>query len=91
MANNTNITINGIQGTNGASNVKLSDILAGKTFDFVPKHCFAASTIKTIDLPDTITEIPEAAFCRCERLEKVTIPSSVTEIGKYAFYGCKNI
>jgi hypothetical protein len=43
------------------------------------------------DIPDTVTEIGEQAFCCCEELEEVVIPDSVKKIGKEAFCACANL
>ena len=39
-------------------------------------------------IPDTVKEIGDYAFFRCEHLTSVVIPNSVTSIGEYAFFGC---
>lgn len=44
--------------------------------------------VRLIQLPTTITEIPNALFYKCETLEEVVIPNSVTRVGMYAFYEC---
>ena len=47
--------------------------------------------IRSITLPETITEIGGAAFKECTGLTSVTIPEGVTEIGWGTFYGCKGL
>lgn len=49
-------------------------------------YCNIVTT--AIELPDTLTEIGEAAFACISKLEEVTIPDSVTKIGSKAFWGC---
>ena len=46
---------------------------------------------KEYEIPDSITEICDWAFCECENLEKIVIPDSVTKIGEGAFYKCKGL
>ena len=48
------------------------------------------SKLRELIIPDnsTITSIPEYAFQKNGRLEKVTIPAGITEIKGYAFYQC---
>lgn len=41
--------------------------------------------IKSIDIPDSVTEIGEGAFALCENLERINIPASVKKIGQLAF------
>ncbi len=45
-------------------------------------------SIKTVELPDTISEIGEYAFSDCYRLENVNIPTGVTVIKPSVFYNC---
>lgn len=55
------------------------------------------SSIKTIELPDTVVEIGKWSFASSEwatgfdNLESIIIPDSVTKIGYNAFYSCKNL
>ena len=49
------------------------------------------SYIKYVTLPDGLTSIGDAAFCRCSGLTSVTIPNSVTSIGYNAFEGCSGL
>lgn len=44
-----------------------------------------------INLPDTLTEIADAAFLDCIGLSNLSLPSSLVSIGENAFAGCDNI
>lgn len=66
----------------------LTEISLPSTVTTVGGYCFTLTAIKSIDLPDSITEIPEHLFESCEYLESVVIPENVTKIGMYAFTGC---
>ena len=55
------------------------------------KAYYNNTTIRTVVIPDTVTEIGRWAFSGCENLESVVIPDSVTKIGKYAFQGCNSL
>ena len=48
----------------------------------------ASSTIKRIELPDTIETIGQSAFNGCRSLTEFSIPASVTSIGNSAFSDC---
>lgn len=48
----------------------------------------AKSTLKTLNLTDGVTELPESAFEGCSALTTVTLPSTLDGIGNSAFSGC---
>ena len=49
------------------------------------------STLRELEIYDSITTIPEQAFYRCSFLSSVTIGSGVTNIGSYAFGSCQRL
>lgn len=49
------------------------------------------TSLTSVEIPDTVTEIGEHTFAFCHTLTSVTIPDSVTRIGKSAFGGCSNL
>lgn len=49
------------------------------------------TTITSVVLPKTLTEIPEEAFMGCTNLKRVVIPSECTVIGERAFSGCVSL
>lgn len=46
---------------------------------------------ESIIIPNSIVEISDSAFERCESLQQITIPDSVTSIGEKSFKGCKSL
>ena len=52
---------------------------------------FGMPSLKTINIGDKVTEIPDNAFSECSSLTSVTIPESVTSIGDNAFGGCSSL
>ena len=40
-------------------------------------------------IPDSITQIGDAAFVYCTNLKSINIPDSVTSVGIYAFSDCR--
>lgn len=48
-------------------------------------------SLKSVVIPNSVTEIGESSFMCCESLTNVTIPESVTYIHEGAFAGCVNL
>lgn len=46
---------------------------------------------ETVEIPSSVIEIGEGAFCGCYELERIVIPESVTKIGSRSFSGCENL
>ncbi len=70
----------------------LPDWMNGRTFVRVENSAFSGNTtLKSVVLPDTITQIGESAFLNCTALESVNIPGGVTSIGSGAFSGCASL
>lgn len=64
----------------------------GKVVDKIARSAFEASyLIKTITLPDTITEIGDYAFLACTNLEFINLPDSLDIIGIDIFEGCEKL
>ena len=42
-------------------------------------------------IPDSVTNIGDGAFYKCEYLKSINMPDSVTNIGDYAFVGCESL
>ena len=45
----------------------------------------------SVELPDTISQLPDYAFYGCQNLEEIEIPSSITEIKSEAFGYCHRL
>jgi hypothetical protein len=50
-----------------------------------------SSSIKIVDIKNSVTNIGNYAFYYCSELVSVTIPNGVKSIGNYAFYGCSRL
>lgn len=59
-------------------------VLRGNTFSNMPY-------LKSVKLPNTITEIRGQAFKNCKRLTEVNIPENLKYLGGGAFYNAKSI
>ena len=57
----------------------------------IGSNMFNGLALKTIQLPQGVTNIGNCAFYNCTDLTSVTIPSSVTSIGNDAFHNCTGL
>ena len=51
-------------------------------------NIFQNTSVKTVTVPEEVTEIPSYLFYGANMLEKVVLPDTVTKIGEYAFENC---
>ena len=60
--------------------------------EMIGNDCFAYCTsLKKINIPNSVTCINDGAFWCCNNLKEINIPDSVTYIGKDAFYDCESL
>lgn len=70
---------------------KMEKVNIGRITSVRP-YCFQYCTsLKNIEIPDSVTYISERSFQCCSSLEKLIIPSSVTSINFEAFASCEKI
>lgn len=63
----------------------------GSKLETIGEYAFQLQKgIKSIEIPDGVTEIGKGAFIGCESLVDVTIPDSVTEISESVFSMCSD-
>lgn len=68
-----------------------SEIDGKKVMALGGKIFFCNEFITSVELPDTIVEIPTYAFYKCSNLEKVVIPEGIKFIGMHAFEECTSL
>lgn len=49
------------------------------------------TSLKSVTLPSTLTELCDGVFRKCTSLEFVNVPLSVVKMGRYVFDGCENL
>ena len=52
---------------------------------------YGCDALKTIIIPDSVTEIPDRCFYSCGSLYSVVLPNNLVDIGNRAFYGCYSL
>ena len=59
--------------------------------EYIGDSAFANTSLKSIDIPESVTWIDRYAFYCCTGLTSITIPDSVTRIDYSAFEGCTSL
>lgn len=73
-------------------NVKIAAELEGKPVKSIRESAFnGCSSLKSITIPDTITDIGESAFGNCINLEEANIPTGVTKFEYGIFSNCNKL
>lgn len=62
--------------------------LGGAPVTKIGDGVFYERPIRSITIPDTVTEIGSYAFTGCESLPEITLPDGLQKIGSAAFSGC---
>lgn len=57
----------------------------------IGERAFYFSSVESIVIPDTVTEIGNLAFAKCENLAEVTLSEGLKTIGRNAFGGCTTL
>lgn len=71
--------------------VKIGIFAFGGTYGGNSFGGYNFTSLKEIELPNSVTNIDDLAFYYCDSLTKITIPESITNIGKNAFCTCNNL
>lgn len=69
-------------------NVEIPSSINGRPVRKILEYAFSETNVKSVVLPDSVTELDWFAFYKCPFLEKVYVPTSVTSIGYGAFDYC---
>ncbi len=66
--------------------------IGGRTVVGLDSEAFAEnSSIRSITIPETITELADEQFSICTSLQQVHLSEGLTKIGVSAFYGCTSL
>ena len=68
----------------------LQTIVFGDKMKYIGQNWFKGCyTLKSVSIPDNITEIKRGAFYDCSSLEEVKLPAHLKTIPSYCFYYCR--
>ena len=71
---------------------QITSFIFGDNVEHIPSYlCYDMNKLTSIEIPNSVTEIGECAFCGCSALTSITIGNSVTEIGVSAFASCSSL
>lgn len=57
----------------------------------IPNFAFFDGGLKSVEIPETVTEIGGDAFSNCHSLSEVTLPSKLISLGESAFFNCSSL
>ena len=69
----------------------MSSITFGNNVKMMPAYLYSDLNPSIIELPSSVTLIPNCAFYGCTNLEKVNDFNQIISIGRDAFYGCSSL
>ena len=70
---------------------KLISVTFNKQLRDIWSQNFSKSSLTIINLPDSLTSIPDRTFENCGKLTSISLPSSLISIGSRAFSGCSSL
>ena len=78
--------------TGSQSNLIIPYSIDGYIVTCIGRGAFeGCASLKSINIPDSVTKIRDRAFENCENLTNITIPDSVTSLEYGAFIGCTGL
>jgi hypothetical protein len=89
VTNNGAITITGYTGPGG--NVIIPSTTNGFPVTSIENWAFFGTSLTSVTIPNSVTNIGMQAFAYCTNLTDVTIPNSVTSIADIAFESCTSL
>ncbi len=86
---NDGITQIGLKAFAGLDN--LETVLFPSTLNNIMESSFESCGLQSVDIPKSVRELGERAFCTCSELRQVQLYDGLQRIGAEAFAGCGNL
>ncbi|MBQ2605156.1 MAG: leucine-rich repeat protein [Clostridia bacterium] len=88
--NDTGVTITAYHGND--VDLSVPTFINGKWVTKIDMFVFQDNkTLKSVILPDTVTEIMDMCFWGCSSMESISLPSKLNYVGNSAFHGCSSL
>ncbi|MGN0213672.1 MAG: leucine-rich repeat protein [Muribaculaceae bacterium] len=85
------VTVNNETPYSGEVTIPSSIVVDDKNYQVTAVEAIAflgCSTVTSVNIPETVTEIIAQTFNSCSALAEVTLPNTLERIGNKAFYSC---
>ena len=69
----------------------LEEISLPDGIEYIGEFAFASSSIKNIEIPDSVTTIGAEAFTGCRNLERVVLSKNIKVLDEYVFAYCEKL
>ena len=85
------VTVKGLA-NKSAEHISIESSIGGKPVVAISYDAFnSCDKLKSVTIPDSITEIRDTAFIGCKSLERINISKNVLSIGDRVFFGCESL
>lgn len=69
----------------------IDKVLLPPTLKKIGNYAFQRTSLTSVNIPDNVETIEEAAFRQVKQLQEVHLPDSLTSLGRYAFSACRSL
>jgi len=91
LGKNTEVSTSQYEGWVFENCTNLSTITLHEGLKKLYVSTFSRCGVVSINIPTTVTDIPDYAFQECQNLERVTWHNGITQIGEAAFLKCRSL
>lgn len=69
----------------------IDKVVLPPTLKKIGNYAFQRTSLTSVNIPDNVETIEEAAFRQIKQLQEVHLPDSLTSLGRYAFSACRSL